>query len=230
LLGAIALITFYGFYVGLMQPTAPTVGWDALANGFFQGYQTMDLLAAFFFSQFVINHLYTRTTSGTAIENNDSSIRSIFYKASWIGGSILSSVYIALVLLGWLYSPLLVDKPPQEMLGIIATASLGSWAAPIVCLAVVSACLTTAVVLTSLFADFLRTEVTQNKIGNSLAIVVTLLIGFSVSTLEFGGIAQFLGPILEAIYPALILLTFVKIGQQFFTNGLPRPSLNRQED
>lgn len=43
--------------------------------------------------------------------------------------------------------------------------------------------------------------------GTTLAI--TLAIAFFVSTLEFSGIASFLGPILEAIYPALIILTWV---------------------
>jgi branched-chain amino acid:cation transporter, LIVCS family len=48
-------------YFGLTQGTLPEAGageaFAAFKNGFFQGYQTMDLLAAFFFSSFVIKHL-----------------------------------------------------------------------------------------------------------------------------------------------------------------------------
>lgn len=208
LLGAIILIAFYGLYAGSMLPSSPNGEWKALANGFFQGYQTMDLLAAFFFSQFVIRHLYaTSSTEG----DGERDVRKIFYKASLVGATLLSCVYVALILLGWLYAPLLTGQPPQEMLGIIAMESLGALAAPAVCLAVVFACLTTAVVLTSLFGEFLRTEIAQNKMGHSLSLVITLLIGFFVSTWEFAGIAQFLGPILETVYPALIVLTLVNI-------------------
>jgi LIVCS family branched-chain amino acid:cation transporter len=195
---------------GLVSTDLPSVSVDgslnSFMNGIFQGYQTMDLLAAFFFSAFVIKHLQDHK----ATQNNTNTLP-IFFKASILGAALLSAVYFALVLLGSMYAPELTNIPPQEMLGFIAQASLGKWAAPIVCVAVILACLTTAIVLTSLFADFLRKEVTRSKINNSTAIITTLGIAFFTSTLEFSGIAKILGPILEVIYPALIVLTVVSI-------------------
>ncbi len=211
LLLAIAMIAFFGLSQGNFPEATTTNAWNALKNGFFQGYQTMDLLAAFFFSQFVIQHLHKKLSSN---EGEDSLLKH-FYKSSLIGAGILSCVYFAWVLLGWNYSALLTDTPPQEMLGMIAMASLGPVAAPCVCLAVLFACLTTAIVLTSLFADFLRCEVSNEKMGNKLALFITLAIGFVVSTFDFAGIARFLGPVLEAVYPALIALTLVNIASKF---------------
>lgn len=207
LLVSIGLIAFYGLKEGSYPDTEAVSAWFALKNGFFQGYQTMDLLAAFFFSQFVLNHLYTHFSS----DMNDLTLLKHFGKSSIVGAGILSLVYFALVMLGCIYSPFLTNTPPQEMLGVIATQSLGSMAAPCVCLFVVFACLTTSIVLASLFADFLRQEVTKNKINNQVALLVTLGIGFFVSTFDFAGIAKFIGPLLEAIYPALIALTVVNI-------------------
>lgn len=213
LLVSIAMIAAFGLTT-VEEATVPTLsGWSVFKNGFFQGYQTMDLLAAFFFSKFVINHLYDRPSAGSEGERT---LLKVFLKASGIGAGLLSMVYVALVLLGWIHAPLLATKAPQEMLGAIAMASLGSMAAPCVCAAVVFACLTTAIVLTSLFADFLRQEVSQSKLSRPMALAITLCIGFFVSTLEFSGIAKFLGPILEATYPALIMLTVVNIGQKFY--------------
>jgi LIVCS family branched-chain amino acid:cation transporter len=212
LLLAIAVIAYFGFNQGTLPEIATSSGWNALKNGFFQGYQTMDLLAAFFFSQFVIKHLHGKLSP----DDGEPSLLKHFCKSSLIGAGLLSSVYFALVLLGWIYSPLLTNTPPQEMLGIIAIESLGPIAAPCVCLAVLFACLTTAIVLASLFSDFLRSEVTQNKIGNKQALLITLGISFLVSTFDFAGIARFLGPVLEAIYPALIALTLVNIANKFF--------------
>lgn len=211
LLLAIAVIAVFGLSQKAPDPATTFNHWKALKMGFFQGYQTMDLLAAFFFSQFLINHLHKKF----ALQGDERTILNHFYKASLIGARILSLVYFALVMLGWIYSPLLVGMPPQEMLGLIAMESLGSMAAPWVCLAVMFACLTTAIVLTSLFADFLRCEVTQNKLGNKQALLITLAIGFIVSTFDFAGIAGFLGPILETIYPALITLTVINIATKF---------------
>lgn len=212
LLFAIAMIAFYGLTEGALPEGTTSSGWKALKNGFFQGYQTMDLLAAFFFSHFVIKHLHSKLSPN----DGEDSLLKLFYKSSLIGAGILSSVYFALVLLGAIYSPLLADTPPQEMLGLIAMESLGTVAAPCVCLAVLFACLTTAIVLASLFADFLRTEVSKDKLGNKQALLITLGIGFVVSTFDFAGIAGFLGPIMEAIYPALIALTLVNIANKFF--------------
>lgn len=207
LLLSIAVITYFGLQGPFPEATAIS-GWPALKNGFFQGYQTMDLLAAFFFSQFIITHLHSKLS-------DESSMLKIFYKASLLGGGILSLVYFALVLLGFAHSPSLAGTPPQEMLGQIAIQSLGTIAAPCVCMAVLFACMTTAMVLTALFADFLREEVLQNKIGNKPALIATLTIAFIISTFDFAGIAGFLGPVLEAIYPALIMLTLVNIANKF---------------
>lgn len=213
LLLAISVIAFFGLYEGAFPVMEESNRWIALKNGFFQGYQTMDLLAAFFFSQFVIHHLCKKVDS-TAGEKE---VLNIFFKSMLVGAGILSTVYFVLVLLGWIYSPELFQTPPQEMLGLIALESLGPFAAPFLCIAVVFACLTTAIVLTSLFADFLRHEVCKGKLANPYSLAVTLLIGFLVSTLDFAGIARFLGPLLEIIYPALIVFTVVNIISKAFS-------------
>lgn len=212
LLLAVAAIVFFGLSRGTQPEAADFSSLLAFKNGFFTGYQTMDLVASFFFSGFVIKHLHN------AISTNEVKIEplKLFFKSSIIGASLLYVVYFALVLLGWIYAPVLATCSPQEMFGRVALESLGSMAAPCVCLAVIFACLTTAIALTSLFAEFLRNEVAQEKIGNRLSLVITLAIAFLVSNLEFAGIANILGPILETMYPALITLTAINIGCKFY--------------
>jgi LIVCS family branched-chain amino acid:cation transporter len=187
-------------------------GWKSFSTGIFQGYQTMDLLAAFFFSIFVIKHLQNHLGP----EENPTKSLPIFLKASLVGALLLSTVYFGLVLMGAVYAPELSLVPPQEMLGFVAQKTLGPWAAPVVCVAVILACLTTAIILTSLFADFLRKEVTKNQIPPYIAVITTLIIAFFTSTLEFSGIARVIGPILEVIYPALIVLTILSIFQKLW--------------
>ncbi len=214
LLVSIISIAFFALYKGVTPPTLSGNPWVVFKTGFFQGYQTMDLLAAFFFSQFVIKHLYGKNVSKNTLK--------VFGLASLIGGGILAIIYFLLVLLGSIYSPVLAGQPPQEMLGLIAMQSLGHLAAPLVCLAVMFACLTTAIILASLFSEFLRHEIASKKIGNTASLLITLMIGFLVSTLEFSGIAKFICPILEAIYPVLILITVINIGYKF----LPQRAAN----
>jgi LIVCS family branched-chain amino acid:cation transporter len=204
-LAAIAIFGLLSTDLPVCQDGNGGNGWRSFKTGIFQGYQTMDLLAAFFFSAFVIKHLqeHKKTTDQNSLPT--------FFASSVLGAGLLSIIYFLLVLLGAVYAPQLSNVPPQEMLGVVAQAALGKWAAPIVALSVVLACLTTAIVLTSLFADFLRKEVAHKKINPATAIITTLCIAFCTSTLEFSGIAKVLGPILEVIYPALIVLTVLSI-------------------
>jgi LIVCS family branched-chain amino acid:cation transporter len=136
--------------------------------------------------------------------------------SSLVGGGILAGVYFVLVLLGSVYSQALATIPAQEMLGYIAMQTLGSYGAPCLCIVVVLACLTTAMVLASLFADFFRKEICREKVGSKSSLLITLAIGFFISTIGFSAIAQFLGPIVEVIYPALIMLTVVNIVHKFW--------------
>ncbi len=203
LLLSLTAIAIFGLSSMPAPPVSAEGAWEGFKTGIFQGYQTMDLLAAFFFSTFVINHLRQNKQTEAPL--------SAFFKSSLIGAGLLSAIYVILVLLGARYAVALQGVPAQEMLGQIAHHALGPYAAPIVCSAIILACITTAVVLTSLFSDFLKKEVSKERIPQSLAVLTTLTIGFFISTLDFSGIMSFIGPILEIIYPSLIVMTLFSI-------------------
>lgn len=208
LLLALGLIAGFGFFYGAPPMDAQNPPSQAFQDGFFKGYQMMDLLASFFFSAFIIDHINARVKEENQVKT--------FLVSSCIGGSLLFVVYAALTYLGASFAPLLATVPPEKALGVVAEHTLGSYSLIAVVIASVLACLTTAVVLASLFADFLKKEVTDHKLSNSLSLIMTLCIAYFVSLLQFSGIAKILGPILEVIYPALIVLTLVNIASHFF--------------
>ena len=127
---------------------------------------------------------------------------------------MFSFIYFLLVLLGAAYANQLSGVSPERMLGFIAEHALGPQGSLVVCAAVVTACFTTGVVLSSLFADFIKKEICQDKLNPKLSSIITLSIAFGISTLEFSGIARFIAPILTTIYPALIVLTFLNLGNK----------------
>jgi branched-chain amino acid:cation transporter, LIVCS family len=207
LLLSLGAIAFFGLTSGSWPAAAVSSGsgWEGFRLGFFKGYQMMDLLAAFFFSTFIITHLKQRS------QESSSPPLTIFFKSALLGAGLLSTVYMVFILLGAKFAPLLQGVPAPELLSCLAFSILGSFAAPVASAAIMLACFTTAIVLTSLFSDFLKKEVSKDRIPSWLAIVTTLAIGFFISTLGFSGIMSFIGPILEAIYPALIVLTVLNI-------------------
>lgn len=208
LLLSLAVITVMGVYLGSPAAEASSkMPLPVFLNGFLQGYQTMDLLAAFFFSMFIIKHLET----ACSLDPNHPSPTHVFLKSAAISAGLLAVIYSALVYLGAVYADSLVGVPPEQMLGVVAQQTMGTLSAPVLCLAITLACFTTATTLVPLFADFLKTDVARDKISDPVAVLITLGITFLVSTLEFSGIASFLAPILEVLYPPLIVLTVMNI-------------------
>lgn len=207
LLIALLAIGAFGFYYGSFPDAALGQGFQSFETGFHEGYQLMDLLAAFFFSTFVIEHLNEQMKKAEELRPP----LQLFIRAALVGGGLLTCVYFSLIFLGSMYSEQLEGVSSVEMIGTIAQLAIGPLGAPIVSAAVVLACLTTGIVLTSLFAEFFYKEVAHEKVTMDQSLALTLLIAFGVSTFEFAGIARFLGPVLEAIYPALIVLTLFNI-------------------
>ncbi len=205
LLASLAAIFAFSFFMGTPQTSANQDAWSAFTLGSYQGYQTMDLLAAFFFSGFIISQL------AKGSQDNNQRLR-VFLQASLIAGLLLATVYAGLIYLGVQHAEHLAGVPPETMLATVAAVSMGPWGGAIVCAAFALACYTTAIVLTVLFADFIRKEICKDKIPEWVGLAITLAIAFGVSTLEFSGIASFLGPLLETVYPFLIALSVWNIG------------------
>lgn len=175
-------------------------------QGFFfgleQGYNTMDLLGAFFFSSLICYSL-----------KQDAPSNEVFFRnalwASVLGALLLALVYIGFGAIGAIHGPSSVAS--EELLGSIAFRTLGAYAGLVASSAVALACLTTAIALASAFTDFVQIELLKEKISYSTTLFLTLSISFGMSTLGFAGIGSWLGPILEWIYPSLICLTLFSL-------------------
>lgn len=190
-------------------------------KGLKEGYNTMDLLAAFFFAPVIIQLTQAKTVGLT-----DAKSRLMFVlKSSAIGAILLGSIYIGFSMLASLYVTALEGVPAEELLAVIALNVLGPYAGLIVCATVVLACLTTAVALIAAFSGFIQQEVLQGK-GNYLWILsLSILATFLVACFEFQGISRFLTPVLEVSYPFLILLTgFNLIERLYRLKGIPQAS------
>ncbi|MCB1135119.1 MAG: branched-chain amino acid transport system II carrier protein, partial [Chlamydiia bacterium] len=173
-------------------------------EGMFTGYQTMDLLAALFFATFVVKNIEKQARKlGICVKQ-------LFGWVALVGMGLLAVVYGALVLLGSLYASDLSDVAPERLLCAISVQTLGAFSGVFICV-VVLACLTTAIVLTALFAEYLHKRLPWNQ-----SVVITLGIALVVSSLNFNGIAAYIGPILEVLYPAIVAvslhLVLVKVG------------------
>ncbi|HQU08939.1 MAG TPA: branched-chain amino acid transport system II carrier protein [Opitutales bacterium] len=181
---------------------------NTFSYGLIQGYQTMDLLAAFFFSAAIVEHLRHRLP---AHERAQGQLLRCALGACVLGGALLALVYLGLVFLGAHYSASLAEVPADQLLVTVAKLQFGSYAMPVVAVVFVLACLTTSVVLADLFGGFLCEEVFPQWLTRTQAMVLTVAITFAMSLLGFAGLTQWLGMLLEFVYPALIALAVANL-------------------
>ncbi len=208
LLFSLLTIIIIGFITTPDIQTVSQTNSSIFLHGLKEGYNTMDLLAAFFFSSTILTILKLRVQENKTLSS--SYIRTAF-KASLVGAFLLATIYIGFSYLASFHGSNLLTQGKDELLAAITLKIAGAHAGPLVCITIALACLTTAIALISAFTDFIHKEAFKEKVRYELLLSGALLITFFVSTFEFTGISSFLGPILQICYPGLIVLTLLNI-------------------
>ncbi len=208
-LGSLTLIIILGFIFAPQTPVATHNELTVFLKGLKDGYQTMDLLATFFFCSVVLDCL--RKNLDVTNPANYKSMMIVTLKASCIGCGLLATIYVGFSYVAAAYSGSLTHVSPAELISSIAIQVLGPYAGLAVCFTVTMACLTTAIALTTVFAEYIHKDLTNNKLSYPFALLLSLMITYFVSTLNFTGIITLLAPILQLCYPALIVLSVVNI-------------------
>lgn len=209
LIVALGIIIVKGVLTAPPAPASDESNFAIFLEGLKEGYQTMDLLGAFFFSSVVISCL-RKDTHGTEKENQKSILKQMFW-ASLVGAILLSVIYIGFSYVAAFNSYEFSGIPKDELLGRMAITILGPYGGLVASIAVALACLTTAIALAAVSAEFIHNDISNNRINYSLSLIITLIISYFVSTLNFTGIVMILAPILEVFYPALMLLSIMNI-------------------
>jgi len=197
----------------MMEPTTYTVG-QSFMRGFNDGYFTMDLIASLFFSMLI----YGALKKTLAEEGKTSSRDLIIYgiKSSLIGGGLLGVVYLGFCTVAAMYGPHIHGIGRDQILSALTTKILGQGAGILANATVAITCLTTAIALTTVFADYLAHELTKSRIRYTHALLITTVITFAMSNLGFEGIMNFVEPIIIVLYPALIVLCLANIAHKAF--------------
>jgi LIVCS family branched-chain amino acid:cation transporter len=212
LLITLTILILKGLLTSSPPPNSVDSPFSLFKEGFLTGYQTMDLLGAFFFSSVILNYLDEKEKPEGLKNQKEIILQALI--ASLIGASLLGIVYIGLNYAAAFHSSNLNGVPQDELPGRLATLILGPYAGVVACGAVSLACLTTAIALAAVFAEFVHVDFSKGYISYSTALILTLLISYFVSTLHFTGIVAFLTPILQVCYPSLILLSILNIAHK----------------
>lgn len=211
LLASLIIIVVIGLITAPEASSIDSSNLKMFLHGLNEGYNTMDLLAAFFFSSTIINILRTRISENEAKQGN---YLKIALQASIVAVFLLAAIYVGFSYIASFHGNDLSFDGKDELLAAITMKIAGPYAGILVCTTIALACLTTAIALISAFTDFMQREVFVEKVSYEITLIGSLIITFFVSTFEFNGISAFLWPILQICYPALIVLTFLNIAHR----------------
>lgn len=213
LLLSLGLIAYMGFINMPMPTTSNLEPSSAFLLGFMRGYETMDLLGSFIFSSIVLSCLEypNYPVDHPHAKKNFRNMIFITLKASVIGALLLGSVYVSFCYAAAHNSVALHGLSSDQLLGQLALLTLGPYAGIIAIIAVTFACITTAIALSVVFAEYIHHEVLKGKSSYTACLITTLIVAFFMSTLSFTGIMAILAPILQVLYPALIVLSILNI-------------------
>lgn len=221
LLVCLIAIVGIGFYNHPEQQTVEMSNSEAFSSGISVGYNTLDLIASFMFAPLVLAHF-----TGGSFENTSEGRKKVFsqmLKACLLAAGLLSGMYIGLTYVSSYYTPLLdPNHLPEERLSAISHHLLGPTGALISCVAVSMACLTTAIPLVSIFANYIREDLLGGRGGVIMPILATLGISVGLANAGFMGIAAMLSPILQILCPGLIVLSIFNLLHKLFETRVPK--------
>lgn len=200
----ILLIILFLIFVGaVLQPNASFAATDRtglFAQGFKEGYQTMDVLGAPLLAGVVMKDITRR-----GYLNKKDQFRMMF------GVGIVAFILLAVVYSTLAYSgasmSTVIDTTAQRaaMLTTIVKNLLGSWGQLAMGLAVCFACLTTAIGLTTTCGQYFE-EVSKGKLQYKKIILVTVAVEFIISLVGVDSLINLAVPVLTFIFPIMIAL------------------------
>lgn len=208
LITILVLIIFKGIILPVAKPV-DTHQIQVFQKSFEEGYQTMDALASLVFAIVV-----TKGFMQSGIKDEDE-IKNYTIKSAIIASIGLCFVYGGLLFIGATTSNLNLGKMERiELLLYICNQQLGIVGKLLICLAMVLACLTTAIGLTTtvghFFADMFH-ERTNGVISYDVIIIISTVFSAFFAVVGVEKILKISAPILSAIYPVAIVLIFLNL-------------------
>lgn len=220
------LLTIIGVAIFEAQslPITEYTPFSAAMKGFLVGYNTMDLLASIVFSVSIWMLLKEKLNLSGDKEIKSKLVPTYIY-SSLIGGGLLGLIYMGMSFSGAAHPEALVNAAPEQVLTHLAIHLLGPNLALIANIAILLACLTTVMSLSVAIAEVIHIEIANTTLGSKIpysygwVVTIMMLITVFFSNLGFEGIMNFVGPILEICYPAIIVLAICNILYKLYGFG-----------
>ncbi len=211
LLVSLAIILWKGLTMAeTLGPSTRTSG-AVFREGLELGYSLLDLVAAFFYAGIALMALH---------DPEKTSRKALVHRGLWsslIAIILLCTVYIGLAYVGAYHSAhIQQDGLPEHIVRNFSLSLIGPRGGMVASVAVGLACLTTAISNVFVCASFLQKDLFRERVRLAIPALITLGAAIAIASLGFSGIAFYIRPILNFLYPALIVLCLCNLAHRLW--------------
>lgn len=208
LLIILAVIVVKGVFFPIGEPMAKDIS-NTFRYGFYNGYQTMDTLAAIIFSSIILKAI--RNGRNLTLKQE----MSFLSNSSMIAVCGLSLVYGGLLYIGATSYGVLHSTGTTQLLTDIVNKLLGKEGNLALGVCVAGACLTTAIGLTATVGDYFSSllKTSYEKVVTATVVLSFIFAGFGVDA-----IVKVSAPILTFLYPVAIVLIVLNCFKKYISS------------
>lgn len=200
---------------GIFDPIGVPVVTDiksSFSNAFISAYQTGDVVTGIFCAPIFIAAI-------AAFGYKGKQARSMALTGTLIAGLGLLIVYGGLLYLGASGSGLFqTGIEDTALVSSLIEISLGNFGSIALAAAIALACLTSAIGVIAVIADFLN-DLTKNKLSYRLWVAIVCIVGSVIGSAGVGAIVTYAMPIFTALYPVAIVLVILGTFRNFVPNS-----------
>lgn len=200
---------------GIFNPIGTPVATDLatpFSNAFINAYQTGDVITGIFCAPIFIAAIISHGYKGA-------SMRKVAISGTLIAGLGLLIVYGGLLYLGAAGSGMFPKDIESTALVIqIIDRLLGSSGSILLAIVIALACLTSAIGVIAVIADFLN-GLTKEKLGYRTWVLIICLAGAAMGSLGVDKIVNYTIPIFLALYPVAIVLVLIGVFRKCIPNS-----------
>ena len=198
LLAIVIFIVIKGSVNPISTPVEKIYPGSAFAYGFTNGYATAEILCALIFGMVIVNNLEEKGIEKEYVTEN-------MIKVGIVGLSMLTFAHFAHMWIGAHTGKVFEDLSYTSLYTAVSRKLYGKIGGILFSLALFFAALTTAIGMTSGCARFF-VEDSEGRCSYKKASIVILILSVVFGSLGLSNILDYLGPILDGVYPAAIVL------------------------
>ncbi len=186
----------------IMVSSDYTVGYIT-KNALSLGYNTMDLLGAIFYCSVAYQHVKKKCQK-IGVEDKES-ISKVMLHSCLIGGLLTSIIYLGFIFSAHYHAASLQGVATESLISTLSLLIFGKFGTVFVCIFVLMASIATATALADVTTDYCHETIFRRKMPRPVCLAGVLACMFMMSILGFDMIMKIASPILEFVYPAIII-------------------------